>query len=154
MHQRWPHPTCKLALFVFCHVLLMDSQYQHHGRLHQRSVILFFNRGELRWYHRRKRVKSMKAYTVDTLWQRKSHSSYICLWSSSTNRIQLQKSSCLMQAHHQNTRVPSWAQQIMHCVLTVPQHPNTMSSNLGHTSNPSSFLVFPPWSEVTPHVLW
>jgi len=69
-------PSCKVTLSV-CLLphwpVAMDSRYQLHDRLHQRSVILFLN--ELQWpreseYHsrRRERAQSMKAYTVDTLW--------------------------------------------------------------------------------------
>ena len=47
-------------------------------------------------------------------------------------------------SHHQSIRVPSWAQQTMHRVPTVPQLLDTIFSTLGHTSNPNSSLVFPP----------
>ena len=38
-------------------------------------------------------------------------------------------------------------------VLTVPQFLATIFSIVGHTLNPNDSLVFPPWSEVAPHVL-
>ena len=53
-------------------------------------------------------------------------------------------------SHHQSFRVPSWAQQTMDRVLTVPQVLDTILSILGHTLNPNHSLVFPPWSEVAP----
>jgi len=38
-------------------------------------------------------------------------------------------------SHHQSFRVPSWAQQTMDRVLTVPQFLDTVFSIVGHTSN-------------------
>jgi len=167
-----PHPSCD-RLLPCDRPVAMDSQYQHHGRLHQRSVILFLNGEELqeprkREYHSRRleRVKSMKAYIVDTLWttmtkkisfltslsleqQYKSH--HIDMSIQYVTEV---VASDVSTSHHQSIRVPSWAQRTMHRVPAVPQLLDTIFSTLGHTLNPDSSLVFPPWSEVAPNVLW
>ena len=150
-HMHWwfqQCPLCKVALSVRLlpcdQPVATDSQYQLHGRLHQHSVILFLNRGELQWPSKREyhscRYERWKP-TPSTLYEQPSHSSLEQQYKLQHVDMGIQYvtevvASDVSTSHHQSFRVPSWAQQTMDRVLTVPQLLDTIFSILGYTPNP------------------